>query len=357
MSERRVERLSFRLLRRHVGRAPHDHAGGCLRRRHRRGIVWTFDELGQAEVQHLDAAVVLQHHVGRLEIAMDDVRGMRARKRLRDLRTIFKMSDERHATARDRLIERAPLDELHHHVGEITLGPEVVTVTMLGCLSAETARASCRKRAWRSWSAMTSARKTFTPRRGEAADRGREDGAHAPFAENARSSYGPTRHSWSERHRRCDYTAPRRAEVRGQGREVRGRRSGARGQGQRQENDSRQKGEMAASLPWLDTLRADVILGWRQIRKIVGLPRPPFSRSRWRSAPASQHSASWTPCCGGHCRSPAPSGCLSRPVERGLRWRDARIRRLRVSAVRTAARRGWRRRRSARRCPTSLAST
>jgi hypothetical protein len=43
------------------------------------------DELRQAEVDHLGVTLFGEHHVGRLEIAMDDALGVCARQRLSDL--------------------------------------------------------------------------------------------------------------------------------------------------------------------------------------------------------------------------------------------------------------------------------
>ena len=47
---------------------------------------------------------------------------------------IFRDVHERHAAARDQLVERATVNQLHHHVGDITLGAEVVDGDDVGVL-------------------------------------------------------------------------------------------------------------------------------------------------------------------------------------------------------------------------------
>ncbi len=85
----RVERPSERLFRRHV-------ADGAERRPGRRYLAWRRhvvlfprrngpEELGDAEVEDLDAIVVGNHDVRRLQISVQDSRGVSARKPVRDL--------------------------------------------------------------------------------------------------------------------------------------------------------------------------------------------------------------------------------------------------------------------------------
>ena len=57
---------------------------------------------------------------------MNDVRGVGVGERLRNLRSDLEHVGHRHAATRDELIERAPRDQLHHHVGDVSIGPEVV---------------------------------------------------------------------------------------------------------------------------------------------------------------------------------------------------------------------------------------
>ena len=78
MSRPRIQRHPFHLFRAHVGGRPHDHAlsrllvhqGGRMGQIRRLG---TFgDRLGQAEIQNLDPVVGRNHHVGRLQVPVDD---------------------------------------------------------------------------------------------------------------------------------------------------------------------------------------------------------------------------------------------------------------------------------------------
>ena len=90
-----VDGLAARLLGRHVGGGAEDHAGrrhggrGDGRRVH--GVARRADRglgaqrLGEAEVEHLDGAVVADLDVGGLEVAMDDALLVRGLERLGDL--------------------------------------------------------------------------------------------------------------------------------------------------------------------------------------------------------------------------------------------------------------------------------
>ena len=120
------------------------------------------------------------------------------------------------------LVERTSLDQLHHHVGDITLGAEVVDGDDVGMLECGDGAGFVQK-----------ARLAILVRHHVGAHDlqchvaaktrivGTVDGAHAPFAENRQELVRPDTRSWSKRHRRCDYTAPR---------EGRGQRAGAGGQ-------------------------------------------------------------------------------------------------------------------------------
>ena len=84
----RIDRAAGRLLRRHVGGGPRDRPRQTQRRirlaRERalvRAILAT-DALGQPEVEHLDGAVAADHHVGRLEVAMNDALRVRGAERV-----------------------------------------------------------------------------------------------------------------------------------------------------------------------------------------------------------------------------------------------------------------------------------
>ena len=67
----------------------------------------------QAEVEHLGLTAVGDHDVGRLDVAMDDARGMRRREPAGDLLRELEHAIDRHAAARDQLVERAAAHQLH----------------------------------------------------------------------------------------------------------------------------------------------------------------------------------------------------------------------------------------------------
>ncbi len=85
-----VDALAAGLLGAHVAGGAEDHA----RRRRRRGHRWRqlgvtgrylgLERLGETEVQHLDRAVRGQHHVARLEVAVDDAVVVRRLERFGD---------------------------------------------------------------------------------------------------------------------------------------------------------------------------------------------------------------------------------------------------------------------------------
>ena len=73
--------------------------------------------LAKTEVQHLQASVVTDHHVARLQIAVRDAARMRGGhgvgERNRDLEELR----QRHPSGRNQFRQRAPLDELHGQHG------------------------------------------------------------------------------------------------------------------------------------------------------------------------------------------------------------------------------------------------
>ena len=89
-------------------------------------------ELGQAEVQHLHDAVRPEHHVLRLDVAMDDPGGVRGAQRGRDLNGDVERLTQREAGRGEPLPEGLPLDVLHRDV--------VLAVARL-----DRARGSCRR--------------------------------------------------------------------------------------------------------------------------------------------------------------------------------------------------------------------
>ncbi len=75
-----IDRLALELLGRHVGQRADDHADAGRGRRHRLGCIavgFRAVELDKPEVENTHAAVVADHHVPRLEVAVDDAFGVR----------------------------------------------------------------------------------------------------------------------------------------------------------------------------------------------------------------------------------------------------------------------------------------
>ena len=113
----RIDPLALGLLRRHVGRRPDDHARlGAQGRCHRGPGVAAgrrLHQLRQAKVEHLHQALPGDHDVGRLEIAVDDARGMRGAECLADLHGVFQGVGERQPAVLDQLRETLAGHELH----------------------------------------------------------------------------------------------------------------------------------------------------------------------------------------------------------------------------------------------------
>ena len=74
-----------------------------------------FGELGNAEVEHLGLAAAGDEQVGRLDVAMDDGGAVRGVERIGDLDAEVEQVVERQRAARDALLERLALEQLHHH--------------------------------------------------------------------------------------------------------------------------------------------------------------------------------------------------------------------------------------------------
>ena len=64
-------------------------------------------------------AIVCDHHVRGLQIAVDDVFPMRRRQRVGQRNRDVEEARQREPVLRNLLVERAPLDELHRHEGNI----------------------------------------------------------------------------------------------------------------------------------------------------------------------------------------------------------------------------------------------
>ena len=96
------------LLRRHVAHRAEDDAGAGLRRRGSRRLAdadsLRVDQLGQAEVEDLDAAVIGEEDVVGLEVAVNDPLVVRRGEPVRDLSRVI----DRLARRQRRAIHRAP---------------------------------------------------------------------------------------------------------------------------------------------------------------------------------------------------------------------------------------------------------
>ena len=115
----RVDRFALGLFRRHVGHGPDDEAllgprlfvaaeGHGRPGRIGRGVL---GQLGQPEVEDLDAAVGRDHDVGRLEVAVDDPGGVGPGQPVGDLDGVAERLVELHPLAADQLVEGFPFDD------------------------------------------------------------------------------------------------------------------------------------------------------------------------------------------------------------------------------------------------------
>ena len=93
-------------------------------------------QLGQSEVENLDHSRIVDHHVGRLQVAVNDACRMGARQRIGNLQRILRGHIGRQTAARDRLVEGLPSDVLHHHVVHAVLRTDVVNDANVGVLQA-----------------------------------------------------------------------------------------------------------------------------------------------------------------------------------------------------------------------------
>ena len=121
-----VQRFALQLLGGHVGHGAHHdavtgvkvgrHLGvqGLLRLRRR--------DLGQAEIQDLDAAVRRDHHVAGLEIAVDDALVVGGGEGLGQRRADLDDPLDRHPTLGDEAVKRLTFDQLHHEEGDLGRG-------------------------------------------------------------------------------------------------------------------------------------------------------------------------------------------------------------------------------------------
>ncbi len=104
----RVHVPAFGLLRRHVGRRPHDDADrsgrrGGLRWHERLGVGGRVQQLREAEVEHLHLAAAVHQDVRGLHVAMDDAGGVRGGERAAGLDGVVE-----HLRDRDLALRRSP---------------------------------------------------------------------------------------------------------------------------------------------------------------------------------------------------------------------------------------------------------
>jgi hypothetical protein len=75
--------------------------------------ITTPSRVCSAEIEHLHAAIGGHHHVGGLEVPVDDAFSMRGRERIRDGRRNGEQTIDREAALRNHAVERLALDQLH----------------------------------------------------------------------------------------------------------------------------------------------------------------------------------------------------------------------------------------------------
>ena len=110
-----VEQAAGDLFRRHVGRSAHDRAFLGVAQCSARGVVGTClaDILGEAEVEYFDAAFVGDHHVGGLEVAMDNALVVSSGERIGECAGNLENLLHRQAASADDAVERLALDQFH----------------------------------------------------------------------------------------------------------------------------------------------------------------------------------------------------------------------------------------------------
>ena len=127
----RVGGLAAHLLGRHVAeRAEHDAGLGALRFRRQvggaRDGAFGLRQLGEAEVEDLDAPVLRDEDVLGLQVAMDDALLVRRREAVGDLRRVVDRPALRETPAGERRAERLPLEKLLDDIGRAVVAPDVV---------------------------------------------------------------------------------------------------------------------------------------------------------------------------------------------------------------------------------------
>ena len=101
-------------------------------------MVDVFSQLGQAEIEQFHTAIVGYHDVGRLQIAVNDTGGVRAREGVGDLDSILQCIFETKSIFADALAERLAWRQLHGDEVGGTLrqicGVDVVNVDDVGVI-------------------------------------------------------------------------------------------------------------------------------------------------------------------------------------------------------------------------------
>ncbi len=117
-----VDAAAGDLLGRHVRRRAHHGAGLGLFR-----IGAVIGHARDAEVRELDSRLAVEHHVGRLDVAVDDAR------LVRELQRVEQLAHDAHRLLKlealvgvEEVLELLALDELHDDVGDVALLAEVV---------------------------------------------------------------------------------------------------------------------------------------------------------------------------------------------------------------------------------------
>ena len=116
----RIDALALGLLGRHVGRGAEDFAltrQAAERRRLELGDIILqglgLGELGEAEVEHLDSAFGVHHHVGGLEVAVGDAAVVGGGDSVGESDAVAEEVVEQQAAGRDQVREGLAVDELH----------------------------------------------------------------------------------------------------------------------------------------------------------------------------------------------------------------------------------------------------
>ena len=103
-------------------------------------------QLGHTEIQNLDAAVVGDEQILRLEVAMNDVAIMRSGESMGDLESIVGRLGNRDRAFRQPLAQVFPFQQLRNDVGNCAFEADVINRKNVGWFRAAAARASCSKR-------------------------------------------------------------------------------------------------------------------------------------------------------------------------------------------------------------------